>query len=137
MLKYNRKIELRGINMKDVVEIASCRTILDDNKSYIYRYYMVKNCKKFYVKENELEIKCYGIEVVREDYDKNNIVATERERIDFVSTDRTKVLKLLIDLQRNEVSPVHLLEVVGEYVDEWTSDFDNEISKLEAKLVFA
>ncbi|SHF09540.1 DUF6514 family protein [Caloramator proteoclasticus] len=123
--------------MKDVVEIASCRTILDDNRSYIYRYYMVKNCKKFYVKENELEIKCYGIEVVREDYDKNKIVATERERIDFVSTDRTKVIKLLIELQRNEVSPVHLLEVVGEYVDEWTSDFDNEISKLEAKLVFA
>ncbi|WP_443110841.1 DUF6514 family protein [Caloramator sp. mosi_1] len=37
--------------------------------------------------------------------------------MDFVSTDRTKVLKLLIDLQKNEVSPIHLIEVVGEYVD--------------------
>ncbi|CDF57695.1 DUF6514 family protein [Thermobrachium celere] len=123
--------------MRDVVEIASCRTILDDNKSYVYKYYLVKNCKKINVGDDEFDIKCFGIEVLREEIVDDKVISIEKNWVDYVSTDRTKVLELIIYLQKNEVSPVHLVEIIGEYVDEWVSDFDNEVSKIEAKLVLA
>lgn len=122
--------------MREVVEIASCKTILDDNRGYVYRYFLVKNCKNIHVDKNEFSVKSYGIEAVREEILNGKIISIEREVVNHISPDRMKVVELIFMLQDNEVSPLHLYEVVGNYMDEWVYDFDREISKAVTQLVF-
>lgn len=122
--------------MREVVEIASCKTILDDNRGYVYRYFLVKKCKNIHVDKNEFKVKSYGIEAVREEILNGKIVSIEKNIVQHISPDRMKVVELIFMLQENEVSPLHLLEVVGSYMDEWVYDFDREINKAMTQLVF-
>lgn len=122
--------------MREIVEIASCRTLLDDKRGYNYRYFLVKNCKPFYLGNKDVDVKCYGIEVIREEIIEGKIITIEREAIEHISPDKTKVIELIMYLQMHEVSPVHLVDVVGKYVDEWVCDFDKELSTTITKLVF-
>ncbi|MDB2097813.1 DUF6514 family protein [Clostridium paraputrificum] len=41
-----------------------------------------------------------------------------------MSTQRHKVKGLLNLLYKNEVSPIHLIDIIGEYVDKWVGDFE-------------
>ena len=51
----------------------------------------------------------------------NNI---ERDSVEYISPALYKVNSLLSLLYNNNVSPVHLVDVIGEYVDEYVEDFD-------------
>lgn len=72
------------------------------------------------------DVQAYGIKVERVDI-KNGIVMNKVEdSVKYVSTKCHKVKSLLTLLYKNEVSPIHLIDIIGEYVDEWVSDFDKE-----------
>ena len=65
----------------------------------------------------------YGISVSRE-YIKNNEVIDEyEENIKFVSPIKDKVKELLEMLYRGQVSPIHLIDIAGDYVDNCVDDF--------------
>lgn len=85
------------------------RNFYDENsqKEYFYRL-TVKN----YENKN-----FYGIEIERHDFEKNNLVNIEREYMDYVETDRTKALELLKMVWENQVSPIHLIDILGSYSD--------------------
>ncbi|WP_368253287.1 DUF6514 family protein [Clostridium paraputrificum] len=44
--------------------------------------------------------------------------------VKYISTQRHKVKGLLNLLYKNEVSPIHLIDIIGEYVDKWVEDFE-------------
>lgn len=67
----------------------------------------------------------YGIEVERQDSKDGQTVNIERDDIKLISNNRYKVNELLRLLYKNQVSPIHLTEILGEYVDEYISDFNN------------
>jgi hypothetical protein len=86
---------------------------------YIYRL----------IKKDFKGITAYGIEIERKDYVGLSNVNLERERIDVISPYRHKVKQLLMKLCSNKVSPYHLIDLVGSYVDECAYEFDNRIEE--------
>ena len=48
----------------------------------------------------------------------------ERDSVNYISTHKEKVKKLFDLVSKNNVSPIHLIDVIGEYVDEYVSDFN-------------
>lgn len=89
--------------------------------NYIYRIIKDKYAfKKYSVKE----VQSYGIEAERQDIINGEIVNIERDMIKYISPHRYKVQNLLKILYDNTVSPIHLIDILGQYVDDYISDFD-------------
>lgn len=82
---------------------------------YIYRL----------IKKDFKGITAYGIEIERKDYVGLCNVNLERERVDVISSHIHKVKQLLMKLYSNQVSPYHLIDLVGNYADEYAYEFDN------------
>lgn len=68
----------------------------------------------------------YGIVVEKLSIDNNQVIDINRECVELVSPIREKVEKLQKMLYNYEVSPIHLIDVAGEYIDECVLDFDKE-----------
>lgn len=67
----------------------------------------------------------FGIEIERQDIIDNILANIERDSIEIISNDEKKV-KVLLDLvYENEVSPIHLVDILGEYADEYVTDFED------------
>ena len=67
----------------------------------------------------------YGIEVEKEEL-KNGQVVKESDSIERISNNKYKVNELLRLLHKNQASPIHLVEILGEYVDRYIYDFNDE-----------
>ena len=89
---------------------------IEENKEFNYLYRVTENI----LNGN----KVYGIEVERIDFTNQIVTNIERNVIKFISPKKEKVLNLVQLLYKNEVSPIHLVDVIGEYVDESVSDFE-------------
>lgn len=117
--------------MLNKVEIHTCKTSFEDGREYVYIYYMTESVKDVIVENLEVSLTSYGIGIIREEILNGKVVDTFEDRFDSISPVRSKVVTLLNQLVRHEVSPVHLIEVIGTEVDEWISDYEIEaIGKL-------
>ena len=85
-----------------------------------------KECKYSFrmFKENFLDGQAFGIEVERQDFMEGNVVKIERDFISKISNNEEKVKDLLKLLCNYQVSPIHLVDILGEYVDNYVSDFN-------------
>ena len=90
-------------------------SIFENNKEIKYSYRLVR--------ENFLDGQAYGIEVERQDFFNNKLVYIERNEIRKISNNKSKVEWLLSLLNDNKVSPIHLVDILGNYVDEYVTDF--------------
>lgn len=113
-----------------VVESLTSSEYLNDIK-YVYCYHMIKSSLNLAYGDDNLRIQTqsYGIEVERQSIDGESIVAVERDCIKNISTERHKVHNLLKLLCDNKVSPIHLVDVIGSYADEYASDYDMLVNK--------
>ncbi|MDD6771736.1 MAG: DUF6514 family protein [Inconstantimicrobium porci] len=66
----------------------------------------------------------YGIEAEMNEVKDGQVVDIERDGINVISNNKAKVEKLLNILADNKVSPIHFIDVLGEYIDEYAGDFD-------------
>ncbi|SKA87951.1 hypothetical protein SAMN05443428_10885 [Caloramator quimbayensis] len=108
-------------------EIASYKTRLDDDKECIYKYYVIETNKEMDVDGKKLSVSCYGIDVISELYEKGKLCSSFEDSINYLTPFLGKVLKLIDYLKDNGVSPLHLIDIAGEYADEWVGDFDIEV----------
>lgn len=69
------------------------------------------------------ENKVYGIEVIRNDVKNDTIVNIEKNEIKLISPNIEKVKGLLKILYEGLVSPIHLIDIIGEEVDKCVFDF--------------
>jgi hypothetical protein len=123
--------------MYQMMELCNCKTTIDEKMEYLYRYFLLESKKDMCIDDHFVNIQCYGIEVVREKLLDGRIVDIVRDRIEAISPIKNKVINLIEYLKDNEVSPVHLVDVIGEYVDESVVDFEDEAKNLLAKTVLA
>ncbi|MFT8351981.1 DUF6514 family protein [Clostridium saccharoperbutylacetonicum] len=100
--------------MNLVEEYASVNSEADFEFRYAYRL----------IKSNFRGVTAYGIEIERKDYVGLKNVNLEREKVETISIHRHKVKQLLMKLYNNQVSPIHLIDVIGNYVDEHVCEFD-------------
>ena len=88
----------------------------DDRESkYIYR--IIENTVK--------NRQAFGIEIERQDFEEGEVINLERDivDIDIVASNEKKAEDILVLLFNNLVSPIHLIDVVGEYSDLCVNDF--------------
>lgn len=111
-------------------EICTCRTSLDSQKECLYRYYLIRSNKNMERKDNIVSVPCYGIGIKSEVILNGKLLSTYDDAIDTVSSAEDKVLRLINMFKDNNVSPVHLIDIAGEYVDEWVDDFDEYADKI-------
>lgn len=65
----------------------------------------------------------YGISVSREYIKDNKVIDVYEDSIKYISPIKDKVEALLETLYKGQVSPIHLVDIAGEYVDNCVNDF--------------
>ena len=92
----------------------SKRVDFDDKESrYIYR-----------IVENSIRNRqAFGIEIERQDFEEGEVINLERDIVDIVASNQRKAEDILMLLFNNLVSPIHLVDIVGEYADLCVNDF--------------
>ncbi|SFB42288.1 DUF6514 family protein [Clostridium frigidicarnis] len=92
--------------------------------NYLYSYRMIKKEVVVPFYDCSTPIQGYGIEVERQELVNGVVVNIERDIVATISPYRHKVRELLKVLYANCVSPIHLIDVLGEYIDEYVIDFN-------------
>ena len=100
------------------------KKITNGDVDYNYSYRLLKGQISVSMYGKLAEIQAYGIEIERQDVIDGTVVGIQRDCVENISPERYKVKKLLNMVYDNEVSPIHMIDVLGEYIDEYTSDFD-------------
>lgn len=95
-----------------------------------YFYRMTKGKIDLSEYRDTIELQAYGIEIERQDIVEGHMVNIERDFVKSISCQRYKVHKLLKLLYDNSVSPIHLIDIIGEYIDIYIEDFDNELKEI-------
>lgn len=103
------------------------RTESRENMRNVYLYRLLKNNINITYGKDTIEVQSYGIEIERQDVIDGKLVNIERDSINSISPERYKVHNLLKLLYDNAVSPIHLIDVLGDYIDEYIIDFDKEV----------
>lgn len=106
-----------------VVETLSRNEILNQN-TYCYNYRMFKNEILLSCEGQTSMLQSYGIEIERQDILNGVVVGIERNSVSNISPHRHKVHNLIKMLYDNLVSPIHLVDIVGEYTDEYSTDYE-------------
>lgn len=89
-----------------------------EGKESVYNYRVTKG---------ELKGKdAYGLEVERIDYVNNQEVKIEREKIEYISPELNDVIELANKLHKYIVSPIHVVDIIGEEVDNLGYKFDDQ-----------
>lgn len=106
------------------------KKITDGDINYNYFYRLVKNKISVSMYGEITEIQAYGIEIERQDTTNDTVVSIQRDYVENISPQRYKVKNLLKMLHDNTVSPIHMIDILGEYIDEYTSDFDEILTNI-------
>lgn len=94
-----------------------------------YFYRMFKNELLVDGQEGKIGVQSYGIEIERQDIADGLVTGIERDYVKNISPHRYKVHSMLKMLCDNTVSPIHLIDIIGESTDYYISDFDNVVRK--------
>ena len=86
-----------------------------NNKEVKYIYRMTE--------KNIRDRQAFGIEIERQDLNCGEVINLERDTINIVASNEKKAEDILVLLFNNLVSPIHLIDVVGEYSDLCVNDF--------------
>ncbi|MDV3428957.1 MAG: DUF6514 family protein [Bacillota bacterium] len=111
--------------MKVLEELITTKR--EDQLVYTYCYRLT--CDDFSIRSGEkaIKFKAYGIEAERKDFQGTSIENIERNSIPNISPYRHKVKALLNIIYKNNVSPIHLVDILGNYVDECACDYQENI----------
>ncbi|WP_026883730.1 DUF6514 family protein [Clostridium akagii] len=101
------------------------KSLKDDDVERRYEYRVIRSSFKSN-NYGEEGIQSYGIEVERKDLQGGKVFNLERDIIKNVSPQIHKVQSLAKLLYDNVVSPINCVEVLGEYVDQYISDFSSD-----------
>ncbi|ERI94334.1 hypothetical protein HMPREF1982_00969 [Clostridiales bacterium oral taxon 876 str. F0540] len=112
-----------------IVESMIRNEITEDIKK-IYFYRLIKNRISLSLGDGRMDVQSYGIEIERQDVVNGSIINIERDSVKSISPHRHKVHNLLKFLYDNCVSPIHLIDVLGDYIDEYIVDFDEALKEI-------
>ena len=112
-----------------VIENLSKRVTENDAK-YNYFYRLVKSEVSVLTNGEVTLVQAFGIEIERQDIVDDVVVFIERDCVQNISPQRHKVKNLLKMLHDHTVSPVHMIDILGDYIDEYTRDFDEMLKNI-------
>ena len=106
------------------------KKVTDGDVNYNYSYRLVKSQISVSMYDNITKVQAYGIEIERQDITNGAVVRIQRDCVQNISPQRHKVKNLIKILHDNTVSPIHMIDILGEYIDEYTSDFDEILKNI-------
>lgn len=112
------------------MEICNCRVEAEEQVAYVFRYNLLEDTKKIVINEAYINVPCYGIEITSERIEGGRVTDIFSDSLTVVSSVKDKVINLIEFLKDNEVSPYHLVDIAGEYADEWVDDFEKDARSL-------
>jgi len=116
---------------RDMVVLENLsKKVTDDDVRHNYFYRLVKSQMTVAMDNESTEVQAYGIEIERQDIVDDVVVFIERDCVENISPQRHKVKNLLKLLYENTVSPIHIIDVLGDYIDEYISDFDEMLKDI-------
>ena len=68
----------------------------------------------------------YGIEIERKDYVGMKNINIERDKVDMISYKKHKAKEILMKLYKNNLSPIHLVDIIGYYADKFAYEADSK-----------
>lgn len=116
--------------MYNKTEICSCKVYDEEGRGYYYRYFLLQSNVKIETCITSINVPAYGIEVISEEISDGKIIHIDGDTLICVSPFKLKVMELIELLKNNSVSPVHLVDIVGAYADDWVEDFDKTARNL-------
>jgi hypothetical protein len=130
------------VGVKVMVVESLNRNEIIQGKKYIYFYRVIKEnitlpleewqetseLEGACIKEDYVEVQAYGIEVERQDVTSKGIVKIEKEYLKGITPQRHKAHNLMRLLYQNTVSPIHLLDILEDYIDDYVIDFNEELN---------
>lgn len=100
--------------MKIKKSLSKIINIDDKQTKYIYR-----------IIESKLKsVQAFGIEIERQDFNNGEIINLERDSVSIVASEQKMANEILMLLFNNLVSPIHLVDIVGEYSDLCVNEFN-------------
>lgn len=93
-----------------------------------YRYILLECKKEINYRGQAMIVPCFGVSIVREDLKDGKVYSVKKDSIECMTTYKYKASQLLKKLYDNLVSPIHLIDIAGEYADEWVEDFEAELT---------
>jgi len=106
------------------------KKVTDGDVDYNYFYRLVKNQITVSMYDELTKVQAYGIEIERQDVTNGEVICIQRDCVQNISPQRHKVKNLIKILYDNSVSPIHMIDILGEYIDEYTSDFDEILKNI-------
>ncbi|MBS6183468.1 MAG: DUF6514 family protein [Clostridium celatum] len=99
--------------MKINKTLSKIVNVEENEVKYIYR-----------ITENNIKNRqAFGIEIERQDFNNGEIINLERDSVSLVASEEMKANDILVMLFNNSVSPIHLVDIVGEYSDLCAAEF--------------
>ena len=99
--------------MKINKTLSTIVNINEKEVKYIYRM----------TEKNIRNRQAFGIEIERQDFNDGQVVNLERDYVSLVASEEKRANDILLLLFNNLVSPIHLVDIVGEYADLCVNDF--------------
>ena len=106
------------------------KKVVDGDVKHNYFYRLVKGEISVLSYDEPTDVQAYGIEVERQDIIDDMVVCIERDCVESISPQRYKVKNLIKMLYDNTVSPIHMVDVLGDYIDEYIVDFDEVLKNI-------
>lgn len=106
------------------------KKIVDGDVTHNYFYRMVKSQISVSMYDEVTTVQAYGIEIEKQDVVNGSVVSIQRDCVETISPQRHKVKNLFKIVYDNTVSPIHMIDILGEYIDEYTSDFDERLKDI-------
>ncbi len=103
-----------------------------EDKEYIYYYKLIKSNLYISWQEENIKVQYYGIEILRKDFQKGKLINSESNNIRHISPHRYKVHNLLKMLYEKTVSPIHVVDIIGEYADKYVVDYENVLKNVSS-----
>ena len=99
--------------MKINKTLSTIVNINEKEVKYIYRM----------TEKNIRNRQSFGIEIERQDFNDGQVVNLERDYVSLVASEEKRANDILLLLFNNLVSPIHLVDIVGEYSDLCAAEF--------------
>lgn len=99
--------------MKINKTLSTIVNINEKEVKYIYRM----------TEKNIKNRQAFGIEIERQDFNDGQVVNLERDYVSLVASEEKRANDILLLLFNNLVSPIHLVDIVGEYSDLCAAEF--------------
>ena len=107
-----------------VVETLKCNEVCGENHVE-YTYKLIQRELSMDIEGGRRVIEAYGIEVESKIKDNNGSGQVFKDEVQYITPYKNKGHEFLNMLKNNSVSPIHLIDIVEEHIEEYYMDFND------------